>query len=127
METNQHRFLNVSDAATYLGVSAASLRKWSDQGLVRVYRTPGGQRRYAPEDLEGFLASMRQPAVAQAVPRYGRNADIGSSADSASLVAAGEQSPAVARATAAREPARRDAERPEPVREQQRRRAPRAA
>lgn len=70
------RFLNVSEAADFLGVSAASLRKWSDQGLVPVYRTPGGQRRYAPADLEQFLASMRQPAssgLGAAVPRYGRN------------------------------------------------------
>lgn len=72
MEATQ-RFLNVSDAAEFVGVSAASLRKWSDQGLVPVYRTPGGQRRYSPRDLEDFLASMRQPAIHQAVPRYGRN------------------------------------------------------
>lgn len=68
------RLLNVSEAASHLGVSAASLRKWSDQGLVPVYRTPGGQRRYSLEDLEEFIASMRQPALSQAVPRYGRNA-----------------------------------------------------
>lgn len=74
MEATQ-RFLNVSEAADLLGVSAASLRKWSDQGLVPVYRTPGGQRRYAPGDLEEFLASMRQPATNKAVPRYGRNAN----------------------------------------------------
>ncbi len=55
------RFLNVSEAAAHLGVSAASLRKWSDQGLVPVYRTPGGQRRYSLDDLERFLSSMRQP------------------------------------------------------------------
>jgi excisionase family DNA binding protein len=73
MESSQ-RFLNVSEAAEFLGVSAASLRKWSDQGLVPVYRTPGGQRRYSPTDLEEFLASMRQPGVSAAVPRYGRNA-----------------------------------------------------
>lgn len=73
MEASQ-RFLNVSEAAEFLGVSAASLRKWSDQGLVPVYRTPGGQRRYAPKDLEEFLSSMRQPSQsAGAVPRYGRN------------------------------------------------------
>lgn len=60
MEQTQ-RFLNVSEAATHLGVSAASLRKWSDQGLVPVYRTPGGQRRYSIDDLEHFLSSMRQP------------------------------------------------------------------
>lgn len=73
MEATQ-RFLNVSEAAAFLGVSAASLRKWSDQGLVPVYRTPGGQRRYSPGDLEEFLASMRQPGTSAAVPRYGRNA-----------------------------------------------------
>ena len=75
MEASQ-RFLNVSEAAEFLGVSAASLRKWSDQGLVPVYRTPGGQRRYSPEDLEQFLASMRQPSPEPvAVPHYGRNAN----------------------------------------------------
>jgi excisionase family DNA binding protein len=68
------KLLNVSDAADYLSVSAASLRKWSDQGLVPVYRTPGGQRRYSLEDLEGFIASMRQPEAQPAVPRYGRGA-----------------------------------------------------
>ena len=75
MEAAQ-RFLNVSEAAEFLGVSAASLRKWSDQGIVPVYRTPGGQRRYSPADLEQFLASMRQPAQsAVGVPRFGRNAN----------------------------------------------------
>jgi len=68
------KLLNVSEAADYLSVSAASLRKWSDDGLVPVYRTPGGQRRYSREDLEEFIASMRQPKAQQAVPRYGRGA-----------------------------------------------------
>ena len=67
------RFLNVSEAADFLGVSAASLRKWSDEGLVPVYRTPGGQRRFSAGDLEAFLDSMRQPVAPRAVPRYGRN------------------------------------------------------
>lgn len=67
------KLLNVSEAATYLGVSGASLRKWSDQGLVPVYRTPGGQRRYSSGDLDSFIDSMRQPAP-MAVPRYGRAA-----------------------------------------------------
>lgn len=74
MEASPQKFLNVSEAADILGVSAASLRKWSDQRLVPVYRTPGGQRRYSPADLEEFFDSMRQPAVNRAVPRYGRNA-----------------------------------------------------
>lgn len=69
-----NRFLNVSEAADFLGVSAASVRKWSDQGLVPVFRTPGGQRRYSPDDLVAFLESMRQPVATRAVPRFGRNA-----------------------------------------------------
>jgi excisionase family DNA binding protein len=55
------RLLTIGEAAVYLGVSAASLRKWSDQGLIRVYRTPGGQRRYAMADLDEFMRSMIRP------------------------------------------------------------------
>ncbi len=55
------RLMSVSEAAGYLGVSPASLRKWSNQGLVPVYRTPGGQRRYSVEGLDEFMRSMREP------------------------------------------------------------------
>jgi excisionase family DNA binding protein len=54
--------INVGKAAAYLGVSPASLRKWSDGGQVTFYRTPGGQRRYSRADLEEFIRSMRQPS-----------------------------------------------------------------
>jgi excisionase family DNA binding protein len=57
------RLLNVGQAAAYLGVSAASLRSWSNQGLVPVYRTPGGQRRFSTSDLDGFILSMREPVT----------------------------------------------------------------
>jgi excisionase family DNA binding protein len=67
------KFLNVGQAAEYLGVSAASLRKWSNDGAVPVYRTPGGQRRYSRDDLDSFMESMREPAPSEvAVPRLGR-------------------------------------------------------
>jgi excisionase family DNA binding protein len=54
------KFMNVGQAANYLGVSAASLRNWSNRGLVAVYRTPGGQRRYDATDLDDFMHSMRE-------------------------------------------------------------------
>lgn len=57
------KFMNVGQAATYLGVSAASLRNWSNRGLVPVYRTPGGQRRYDATDLDQFMHSMREPVA----------------------------------------------------------------
>jgi excisionase family DNA binding protein len=53
-------FMSVGEAAEYLGVSTASLRKWSDQGIVPVYRTPGHQRRYSLADLDAFVRSMRE-------------------------------------------------------------------
>ncbi len=57
--------MNVGQAATYLGVSAASLRNWSNRGLVPVYRTPGGQRRFDATDLDDFMHSMREPVEGQ--------------------------------------------------------------
>ena len=64
--TPNARLLNVGQAAEYLGVSAASLRKWSNDGLVATYRTPGGQRRYARDDLDRFIDSMRETGAAGA-------------------------------------------------------------
>jgi excisionase family DNA binding protein len=67
------KLLNVGQAADYVGVSAASLRKWSNEGLVAVYRTPGGQRRYHRDDLDDFMHSMRESGPADhAVQRVGR-------------------------------------------------------
>ena len=58
-----NRLLNVSQAANFLGVSAASVRNWSDAGLLLTYRTPGGQRRYSLDELEEFLWSMREAVI----------------------------------------------------------------
>jgi excisionase family DNA binding protein len=73
VESSAAKLLNVGEAAAYLGVSAASLRKWSNDGLVAVYRTPGGQRRYSRDDLDLFMSSMRETSPGDhAVPRLGR-------------------------------------------------------
>jgi len=63
LEEDVPRFLNVGEAAAYVGVSPASLRKWSNQGFVPVYRTPGGQRRFVRGDLDEFMRGMRQGAA----------------------------------------------------------------
>lgn len=60
------KLLNVGQAAAYLGISPASLRKWSNEGLIATYRTPGGQRRYSRDDLDRFIESMREPAPTSA-------------------------------------------------------------
>lgn len=47
-----------SEAARRLGVSLSTIRRWSDLGYLRGYRTPGGQRRFSAQQLDDFLASL---------------------------------------------------------------------
>jgi excisionase family DNA binding protein len=58
-----------SQAARYLGVSLATIRRWTDAGHVSCYRTPGGQRRFSRVQLDEFVTSMQSsgPADAPAV------------------------------------------------------------
>jgi excisionase family DNA binding protein len=49
------RWLSINDACRYLGVDQSTLRRWSDAGKVPVFRTPGGHRRYAEEDLRALV------------------------------------------------------------------------
>jgi excisionase family DNA binding protein len=49
-----------SQAAVYLGVSLATIRRWTDAGHIACYRTPGGQRRFSREQLDGFVGSMER-------------------------------------------------------------------
>ena len=48
-------WLTLGQAARYLGVAQSTIRKWSDNGRVRAFNTPGGHRRYRRGDLDAFL------------------------------------------------------------------------
>jgi excisionase family DNA binding protein len=48
-------WLTLGQAAKFLGVAQSTIRKWSDQGRVPAFYTPGGHRRYRRRDLEAFL------------------------------------------------------------------------
>ena len=48
-------WLTLGQAAKFLGVAQSTIRKWSDQGRVTAFYTPGGHRRYRRRDLETFL------------------------------------------------------------------------
>jgi excisionase family DNA binding protein len=62
---NKHQLVfTSSQAARYLGVSLATVRRWTDAGYVSCYRTPGGQRRFAREQLDEFMASMHRDGPA---------------------------------------------------------------
>ena len=53
-----------SQAARYLGVSLATIRRWTDSGHISCYRTPGGQRRFARSQLDDFISSMHRDGSA---------------------------------------------------------------
>ena len=56
---NDHQLnFTSSEAARYLGVSLATVRRWTDAGHIACYRTPGGQRRFSREQLDAFVTSM---------------------------------------------------------------------
>jgi excisionase family DNA binding protein len=61
-------WLSLAEASRLLGVSTATLRRWSDAGRVRTFTTPGGHRRYSRSALERLLPPdrSRRPSIADA-------------------------------------------------------------
>jgi excisionase family DNA binding protein len=53
--TGEPDWLTLGQAARFLGVAQSTIRKWSDQGRVPAFYTPGGHRRYRRTDLESFV------------------------------------------------------------------------
>ena len=54
-------WLSLRDACRLLDVSDTTLRQWADAGHLRVYRTPGGHRRFLRSDVESLTAQTRHP------------------------------------------------------------------
>jgi excisionase family DNA binding protein len=57
--------MSTSQAATALGVSLGTIRRWADMGYLGSYRTPGGQRRFSAEQIEQFLETLQQRRAGQ--------------------------------------------------------------
>ena len=53
------QMLSVREVAKLLHVHTNTLRRWSDQGLIRAYRINArGDRRYAREDITKFVVQL---------------------------------------------------------------------
>ena len=52
-------WLSLSEASRVLGVSPATVRRWSNAGRLRVFTTPGGHRRFSRSSLERLLPADR--------------------------------------------------------------------
>lgn len=56
--SDQTHWLSLGEACRLLQVNKATLRQWADQGYLRVYRTPGGHRRFWRDDVLGLTSQM---------------------------------------------------------------------
>ena len=52
--TDRTQWLSLREACDLLQVSQVTLRQWADAGHLRVYRTPGGHRRFSREDVQSL-------------------------------------------------------------------------
>ncbi len=64
-EEPESRWLRVGDVAATLGVSANTVRRWTDAGRIAAYRSPGGHRRYLAEDILALLPEGEREGAAQ--------------------------------------------------------------
>lgn len=63
-------WLSLKEASELLGIHFTTLRKWADEGAIRVFRTPGGHRRFSVTDLRRFLETRASPESASDVQSF---------------------------------------------------------
>lgn len=61
-------WLSLGQASRLLGVSEATIRRWSDAGRLATFTTPGGHRRFPRRAIERLIPSGRaqRPAIERA-------------------------------------------------------------
>ena len=75
------RFVGIGEAATVLGVSITTLRRWEADGKIEVSYTPGGHRRYdlaklCPEMFREAEAASRKTIAYARVSSHDQKADL---------------------------------------------------
>lgn len=55
--------LNLHEAAVLLGVCRTTVRRYTDRGLLRCFRTPGNQRRFNLSDILDFMERQQRGEV----------------------------------------------------------------
>ena len=79
--SDDQTLLSLGQAAQAVGVSQATLRRWTDSGKVRSTRTAGGHRRFAAADLQRVAPSCPRaeiqvgPPPAEPLPALARLVD----------------------------------------------------
>ena len=69
VRSNSTRWVSLRRACDILGVDESTLRRWADSGRLRVYRTPGGHRRFSLTDLESMVAGDNRHRGSEEIER----------------------------------------------------------
>jgi diguanylate cyclase (GGDEF)-like protein/excisionase family DNA binding protein len=70
-------WLRVSDVAGMLGVSRNTVRRWTDEGVLTSYRSPGGHRRYLRDEVMAAIAARRSERIDGPLPeRFAADPDL---------------------------------------------------
>ena len=64
----REEWLTVQQASALIGVSPATLRRWSAAGTIPAFTTPGGHRRFARSMILGLLPTAGSAAAIDAPP-----------------------------------------------------------
>lgn len=92
----RREWLTIHEASELIGVSPATLRRWSDAGEIKAFTTPGGHRRFARAAVLGLIPTDRRERstgrlgdigerVARAYRRLGTGAGNGSATGSSTV------------------------------------------
>ena len=63
-EPDSEKPLTTGAVAKVFGVNRNTAAAWADAGLIPSFKTPGGHRRFRPEDVHAFT----QPQHSEAIP-----------------------------------------------------------
>lgn len=58
-DPSRHEWMSMHEASAMIGVSPATLRRWSDDGKIKAFTTPGGHRRFSHAVVVAMLPSDR--------------------------------------------------------------------
>lgn len=57
------RLMSTSEVAQILGVSHATIKRWTDDGTLPCFRSPGGHRKFRDRDIREFVSRGRANPV----------------------------------------------------------------
>lgn len=68
VKDRDNEMLTIAHAARVLGVGTRTLERWTEDGLVPVFRLPNGHRRFRRSEIESLLTRDNAAAYDKVAP-----------------------------------------------------------